>query len=468
MQLSPRLLSSIDPRKARIELARRHFRHFISYTKPEYEFNWHHIKLCETLEAFAAGRIKKLMVFMPPQHGKSQLTTRHFPAFLLGKRPATKIAVCCYSATLAQSFNRDIQRIIDDIPFHDIFPDTVLNASNVTTNAQGSYLRNADIFETLRHRGFVKTVGVGGSLTGTPVDVGIIDDPFKDREEAMSVRIRDKVWSWFTDVYRTRLHNDSQELLIMTRWDEDDLAGRILRSESNWVVITYPAIKEREAPGDPREIGDALWPDRHSRERILAIKQSSPFTFSSLYQQEPKPSTDALVFPEWDIYEHEPGFTPIYGEDFGYSNDPSAIIEVQTHNQDMWLRERLYKKGLTVPDLHQEMSVVLPRWAKIGADSSDPRTIEDLKRRGWNITPAIKGPDSVISGINWMKGFRIHVHKDSHNLKNELMNYQWLMYGGKATNLPIDSHNHLIDAARYTKHLHRTGSNASHSSFHKR
>lgn len=455
MQPSVRLQPSISPKKARIELSRRHFRDFIAYTKPDYTFNWHHSMLCEKLERFARGEFKKLMVFMPPQHGKSQLTTRHLPAFLLGIRPSAKISVCCYSATLAQSFNRDIQRIIDDVPYHDIFPGTYLSASNVTTDAHGSYLRNADIFETIGFRGFVKTVGVGGSLTGTPIDVGIIDDPFKDREEAMSIRIRDKVWSWFTDVFRTRLHNDSQELVIMTRWDEDDLAGRILKQESDWEVITLQAIKEREVPGDPRAIGEALWPERHSLDRILSIKETSPFTFSSLYQQEPKPSSEALVFPEWDEYDEEPPYTPVYGLDFGFTNDPTAIPQVKIHNQDMWLRERLYRKGLTTPELSDAIKLLLPYGARLGADSADPRTIEDLKRRGHNVTPAIKGPDSIISGINWLKSFRLHVHKDSHNLKNELLNYQWVMYGGKATNMPMDSHNHLIDGSRYTKDLHK-------------
>jgi hypothetical protein len=460
------LLDSINPKLARIELAKRHFADFVKYTKPDYQFNWHHKLICEKLDLFTRGHIRKLMLFVPPQHGKSQLATRHFPAYMLGLKPATKIAVCSYSATLAQAFNRDIQRIIDDLPYHDIFPKTLLNASNVTTNAHGAYLRNSDIFETLDFRGFVKTVGVGGSLIGTPIDIGIIDDPFKDREEAMSIRIRDKVYSWFTDVFRTRLHNDSQELIIMTRWHEDDLAGRILAIESDWEVIVFQAIKEREVPGDPRQIGEALWPEKHSLERILAIKETSPFTFSSLYQQEPKPSTDALVYPEWSEYEEEPDITPINGLDFGFSNDPTALIQVKIHNQDMYLREKLYKKGLTTPDLDREMNAVLQKWARIVGDSADPRTIEDLKRKGWNITPSIKGPDSVVNGINWVKGFKMHVHKDSHNLKNELLNYQWLMYGGKPTNMPIDSHNHLLDAARYTKSLHRTNTGLR-MSFHK-
>lgn len=403
---------------------------------------------------------------MPPQHGKSELATRRFPSYQLGIKPTTKIAICSYSDTLSTAFNRDIQRIIDDIPYHDVFPDTFLNTSNVVSSSQNGFLRNADIFETVGHRGFVKTVGVGGSLTGTPVDLGIIDDPFKDREEAMSIRIRDKVWSWFTDVFRTRLNNDSQELLIMTRWDEDDLAGRILKSEQGWEVVTFQAIKERDIPGDPRPLGQALWPERHSLERILAIKETSPFTFSSLYQQEPKPSTEALVFPEWDEYDEEPDIAPIYGLDFGFSNDPTAIPQVKIHKQDMYLREILYKKGLTTPDLDQSMKFLLPNHSRISADAADPKTIKDLQRRGWsNIVPSEKGPDSIINGINWIKGFKLHVHKDSHNLKNELLNYQWVMYGGKATNTAIDSHNHLIDGIRYTKTIHRIATGL-HVSFH--
>lgn len=451
------------------ELARREYKEFIGYTKPDYQFNWHHVLLAEKLDQFARGKILKLMVFMPPQHGKSQLTTRHLPAFLLGIRPEVKICVCSYSATLAESFNRDIQRIIDDIPYHDVFPKTILNESNVTTDAHGAYLRNSEIFETVGYRGFVKTVGVGGSLTGTPIDIGIIDDPFKDREEAMSVRIRDKVYSWYTDVFKTRLHNGSQQLIIMTRWDTDDLAGRVLRTENDWEVITLQGIKERDVHNDPRQLGEALWPERHSLERLLNIKETSPFTFNSLYQQEPKPSSESLVFPEWDEYDEEPDIQPIYGMDFGFSNDPSTVVQVKIHKQDMYLRELLYKKGLTTPDLDAEMKGILPKYSRIAADSADPRTIEDLKRRGWaNIVPSVKGKDSIVNGINWIKGFKLHIHRNSHNLKNELLNYQWLMYEGKATNIPIDGHNHIIDPTRYSKILYKNGqSQGLNMSFHK-
>jgi len=156
------------------------------------------------------------MIFVPPQHGKSELATRRFPAYQLGANPNCKIAICSYSSTIASTFNRDIQRIIDDKPYSEVFPLTTLNENSAINPSKNAYLRNSETFEIIGHQGFVKTVGVGGSLTGTPVDLGIIDDPFKDREEAMSTTIREKVYNWYTDVFSTRLHNASQQLLIMT------------------------------------------------------------------------------------------------------------------------------------------------------------------------------------------------------------------------------------------------------------
>lgn len=435
---------------ARAALARRNFRDFVEYTKPDYQFNWHHNSICEKLDQFAKGKIKKLMLFVPPQHGKSELSTRRLPAFVLGLDPNRKIAICSYSATIASAFNRDIQRVIDDRPYSEVFPLTTLNEQSAINPSKNTYLRNSEIFETVGHVGFVKTVGVGGSLTGTPVDVGIIDDPFKDREEAMSVRIRDKVYSWYTDVFSTRLHNHSQQLIIMTRWDADDLCGRILRSETDWEVITYQAIKEKDIPGDPRAIGEALWPERHSLERLLHIKETSPFTFNSLYQQEPKASKEALVFPDWSEYSDEPDFVPVFGLDFGFSNDPAALIQVKRHNNKLFLRQFVYQTGLTNNDLVRLIKPIVGSRI-LYADSAEPKSIEDLKRAGINVKPSVKGPDSVINGISWIKEHEIFIHKDSHHLKNEFNNYQWVMFGGLPTNTPIDGFNHGIDATRYTK-----------------
>lgn len=442
------------------ELARRHFSDFVQHTKKDYVFNWHHLALCEKLEAFAKGQIKKLAIFMPPQHGKSELSTRRLPAYILGLRPSAKIAICSYADTLAQSFNRDIQRIIDDTAYHQVFPETYLNASNVSNDAHAAYLRNASIFETVGHRGFVKTVGVGGSLTGTPVDIGMIDDPFKDREEAMSIRIRNKVASWHADVFRTRMHNDSQELLIMTRWDEDDLAGRLLAIENDWTVVMFQGIKDRNIPGDPRRIGQALWPEKHSLERLLKVKRDSPITFNSLYQQEPKADENTLVYPKWDEVATMPGVYPVvYGLDFGFTNDPTVIVAIEVHKNDIWIDELVYKPGMLNNDIKKAAVAHGIGFRRIIADHDekditelqkitvDADTMEKLPKL--NITAAEKGPGSVVRQVGMCRKLRIHVTTRSHNLKRELKSYVFVTHGTKVSNEPVDANNHACDAWRY-------------------
>jgi phage terminase large subunit-like protein len=263
---------------------------------------WFHEYICQKLTDFSNGKIKKLMVFMPPQHGKSQLTTRLFPAYQLGKDPNKKIVIASYNATLASRFNIDVQRVIDDMKYHDVFPDTLLNSSNVLKVSE-SALRNSELFEIVGHKGFLKAVGRGGALTGTPVDIGIIDDPIKDRAESMSEVIREGLWSWYQDVFETRLHNDSQQLLIQTRWHENDLAGKLLKRDSDWDVIVLEAIKENEKDYDPRSFGEVLWGSKHSLERIQKIKETSPITFNSLYQQSPKNIDDMGLLWNRDIIE---------------------------------------------------------------------------------------------------------------------------------------------------------------------
>lgn len=433
---------------ARAELSRRNLRDFVEYTKRDYVFSWHHIAICEKLDQFAKGKIKKLMLFVPPQHGKSELATRRFPAFALGLNPNLKIAICSYSATIASNFNRDIQRIVDDPIYSEVFPKTSLNENSAVNPSKNTYLRNSETFEIVGHTGFVKTVGVGGSLTGTPVDIGIIDDPFKDRQEAMSSTIREKVWSWFTDVFETRLHNNSQQLVIMTRWDEDDLAGKILKRDSDWEVIRFPAIKKRDSPDDPRQIGEVLWPEKHSLERIQKIEDTSPVTFNSLYQQEPKAPKDLLVFPEWsEIDEMPTGLTTYYGGDFGL---PTAIIEVMWDNSNLYLNEIMYDEtNPTNPEIIENLKKFKIDITKPYVwDPAEPRSIKDLRALGMSAIDDYS-KDKILYGINQIEELKIHVTKSSHNLKKELNHYQYMTFKGKKTSDPIDDFNHLIDPIRY-------------------
>lgn len=327
------------------ELARRNFMDFVKITKPDYDANWHHDLLAEYIQAFVNKEIKKLMVFMPPQHGKSELTSRRLPAYLLGKNPRLKIAGCSYSADLSIQFNREVQRVLTEPMYRLIFPDTRINERNVVSDGTNSYLRNSGIFETIPHRGFYKSVGVGSSLTGTPVDIAIIDDPVKDAVEGQSPNDQLRKWEWYTDVLLTRLHNDSQQILTMTRWHKKDLAGLILdKMPEGWEVLRLEAIKKDVVhPKDPRKFGEALWEKRHSKKRILQIAKSSPRTFDALYQGDPKPNK-SLVYATGFLYSknvtelHYDPEKPIhYTVDFNTSPYMSGlVIQMEFIQDDYW------------------------------------------------------------------------------------------------------------------------------------
>ena len=294
-------LESLLKCNVKAELAKRNLLDFVQYMKPNYQANWHHILLCEYLEKFINGEINRLMVFMPPQHGKSELVSRNLPAYILGKNPKAKIVLTSYSAYLSSSFNRECQRTMDSQAYKDVFPETFLNKSNVVT-VTGNWLRNSEIFETVGHGGFLKSVGVGGSLTGTPADYAIIDDPIKDSIEAMSPTYQYRNWNWYNDVLYTRIHNNSRILITQTRWDINDLSGKLLKQMENedserWVVLSLPAIKIDENDfNDPRQIGEPLWGERHSLDKLNQVRMQSIRTFESLYQQNPQPTQSGGEF----------------------------------------------------------------------------------------------------------------------------------------------------------------------------
>lgn len=328
----------------RYELLRRdapnEFSKFLPYINRTYNSQWFHKVIAGYCQRLFEGEIKNLMVFIPPQHGKSEIMSRCFPAWALGRDPELKIVGTSYSSHLSEQFSRSIQRYIDSKEYGSIFPGTRLSGGRGDGEARG-YIRNIDEFEIVGHHGFYKAVGVGGSLTGTPVDIAIIDDPVKDAMEAYSEVYRERVWEWYTSVLLTRLHNKSRQLFIMTRWHEDDLAGRILKKESEqWTVVAIPAIRETTADGngfDPRKPGEALWESRHSLERLMAQQNRSPRFFAALYQQHPTVEGGNIVKEAWfmrislDEFKRKRTREPIvFFIDTAYTekttNDPTGII----------------------------------------------------------------------------------------------------------------------------------------------
>lgn len=277
-----------------------------------------------------------------PTHN-SEGSSRKLPAFMLGLNPDRKICIGSYAATIARDFNRDVQRIIDTPRYRELFPGTYLNGSNVVTMAN-TYLRNSDVIEMVGRKGSLRVVGRGGSLTSKTVDVSILDDVYKDYAEGNSPIVRAAAWKWYTTVVRTRLHNDSQELIVFTRWHDDDLIGRIEKSGETiidvkcwadledvtpgaWVRINFEGLKTGEPTEiDPREPGAALWESRHSKQKLEAQKALDPVQFQCLYQGNPGSAEGRL---------YQPFKTWVEKSDYGTYIRSGAYIDVADEGDDL-------------------------------------------------------------------------------------------------------------------------------------
>lgn len=292
-----------------MERARSSMMGFTKYTKPDYEINWHHRLLCKFLDDFVEKRIRRAMIFMPPRHGKSELGSRRLPAYIMGRNPNTSIIGASYAADLSSRMNRDVQRIMDDLAYMELFPESRLNGDNVRTVSRGA-LRNNDIFEIIGHKGVYRSVGVGGGITGMGAEYLIIDDPVKNQDEADSETYREKLWEWYASTAYTRLEKDGCVLLIMTRWHEDDLAGRLIAAAKadptadQWAILNMPAIRETMTDKlDPRPLGEALWPNKYDVARLQAIRSTvGPRVWNSLYQQRPSAMEGSFFKRDWWQY----------------------------------------------------------------------------------------------------------------------------------------------------------------------
>ena len=275
---------------AQRELARRRLLPYVKYMFPTYDANWHHELMCEKLEQVEAGTIKRLMIFMPPRHGKSELASVQFPGWFLGRNPNKEIINCSYTADLATDFGRRVRNAISSDDYKNIFS-TSLSADSQAANK----------WHTTQEGSYIST-GVGGPLTGRGADALLIDDPFKNRQEADSPIIRDQVWSWYISTAYTRLSPGGAVILIMTRWHDDDLAGRLLhegqKGGDKWEVISLPAIATQDE--EHRKQGEALWPTRFSLERLTATKAVlGSYEWASLFQQSPLDEDSIEFKKEW-------------------------------------------------------------------------------------------------------------------------------------------------------------------------
>lgn len=290
--------------RAEAYIARHSLLGFTRYTNRAYQPNWHHAVLAKLLDQVLIGEIKRLIVNMPPQHGKSELVSRRFPAYALGRYPNIPVIHCSYNADLATEMSRDVQQIIDADAYHVLFPHTRLATS------KDAEVRMAAQFDVVGQEGSYRAAGVGQGITGKSMVLGIIDDPIKSREEAESETYRKKIWKWYTSDFRTRsMGDDARIVLVQTRWHEDDLAGRLLEHAKKnpladqWRVVSFPAVlEELNPPLDPRQVNEALWPTRFSRAWLEATRVSSGiYDWSALYQQSPSPAGGGMAKRVWFV-----------------------------------------------------------------------------------------------------------------------------------------------------------------------
>lgn len=289
----------------RLAKARKGLSYFTLHTKPDYLLGWVHKEICDELDRFlqdvADKKSPRLIITMPLRSGKSELVSRRFPAFALGRNPELQIIATSYSSDLSQRFNRDVQRVIDDEKYFDLFPNTRLSNSRVRTDSRGSYIRTSDLFEIVGHAGAYRSCGVGGGITGQGADILIIDDPIKDRAQAGSKTIRDSIWDWYTSTAYTRLSPGGGVIVMATRWHTDDLIGRLIQrmgEGDTFRIVNYPAIAEHDELH--RKAGEALHPERYPLSTLLQIQKTiGSRDWEALYQQHPVPDGGALFKLEW-------------------------------------------------------------------------------------------------------------------------------------------------------------------------
>lgn len=251
---------------------------------PTWTWSWDYLKFIRLhLNKITQGELKRLMLFIPPRHGKSEMVTVRYPVYRLQEDPAMRVIVAAYNQTLAEKFSRKSRKIARER----------FELSKERTAAED--------WETAQGGG-LRAVGVGGGITGQGGNLIIIDDPVKSRKEANSLTYRNWVYDWYTDDLYNRQEPGAAIILIMTRWHEDDLAGRILASDEgpDWTVIKLPALaEEKDLLG--RKPGQALNPARYDVPVLEKIRQVEKRSFWALYQQRPQEQEGDFFKRSWFV-----------------------------------------------------------------------------------------------------------------------------------------------------------------------
>lgn len=301
MQNSPQRLLDLEREIQRRLKAQTGLAPFIEYRDAGYKPAKHHRLLIEHLEAVERGEIERLMVCMPPGSAKSTYASVEFPAWFIGRNPKLSVIAASHTQELAERFGRRVRNIVASAEFDRVFgtgvADDSASAGRWDTTKGGEYF----------------AAGVGGSITGRRADLAVIDDPVKSREDADSERSREKAWDWYTNDLLTRLKPGARQIVVMTRWHEDDLGGRILERDRNrWTLIE---LAMEALPNDPlgRSEGERLWPDWFTDDMVEVAKRDRR-SWHALYQQQPSSEEGTFFKREWlKEWKTKPTELHIYG-----------------------------------------------------------------------------------------------------------------------------------------------------------
>ena len=252
----------------------------------------HHKKMAKAFDDIASGKLKRLIINMPPRHTKSEFASHLFPAYLLGKNPKLKIIEATHTADLAINFGRKVRDLIDSEEYHELFPETELKADS---RSAGKWLTNKG--------GEYYAAGIGGALAGRGADLFIIDDPHSE-QDAMSDKAMEEAYEWFMAGPRQRLQPGGAIVIVMTRWSKKDLTGRLIKKMAQdqgadqWQVIEFPAILPS---------GNSLWKEFWKLEELESIKASvSPSKWAAQYMQRPTGEGISIIPKEWFmVWENE-------------------------------------------------------------------------------------------------------------------------------------------------------------------
>lgn len=276
--------------------------------KSRFEVKPHHNLIASRLMDVESGLCKRLLLVLPPRHGKTELAIRKFVPWFVGRNPERSVIVSTYSDTFSSDHGRSVRDVMSGPGYRLAFG----KQSRLRTDSQA-----ADRLQTTAG-GLLAFVGRGGSITGRGADLFVIDDPIKDSEESGSQLIRDKLWTWFAEVVMTRLMSDAGAIVVIqTRWHEDDLVGRLTdpanphyskEEATRWTVVRLPAVAEGgDALG--RKAGESLWPERFSEAYLSEVRNLSPRGFSALWQGNPTPAEGSFFKSQW-LSTYQPGELP--------------------------------------------------------------------------------------------------------------------------------------------------------------